>query len=173
MDAKFGKKYRSDFNKIKEILNKLDVSEINNKEVINVLGYNIQFDEIIINKKSTLIALPNEILYETDGITILLDKSKDENVRDKLFIRTLVSQTQKIRKEKGIRQWEELKFYFMINNLKCSNLLKQYCETVKNDLGGFEILTKPDMNVPLVESQFIYSYNDDDDTIVQILIYKN
>ena len=173
MDAKYGKKYKANFNKIKEELCKLDLPEIYNKQILNVSGFEIPIEEITITKKSSLIALPNEILYETEGFTILLDKSKDDNVKEKLFIRTLVSQTQKIRKEKGIRQWEQLRFHFMINNLKCSALLKQYIEIIKNDLGGYEILSKPDTVNPIVESNFIYSYDDDDDTIVQILIYKN
>lgn len=173
MDAKWGKKYKSNFNKIKEELSKLDISQIENKNIINVCDYEIPFEEIIMHKKTSLIAQPNEILYESDGLNILLDKSKDGNVKDKLFIRTLVSHTQKIRKEKGIRQWEQLRFHFMINNLKCNELVKQYVETIKIDLGGFEILMTPDVNNPIVESNFIYSYDDDDDTIVQILIYKN
>jgi len=173
IDAKYGKKYKGNFNKIKEELCKLDLTEIYNKQIINVSGFEIPIEEITITKKSSVIALLNEILYQTEGFTILLDKSKDDNVKEKLFIRTLVSQTQKIRKEKGIRQWEQLRFHFMINNLKCSALLKQYIEIIKNDLGGYEILGKPDTVNPIVESNFIYSYDDDDDTIVQILIYKN
>ena len=166
MDAKYGKIYKSDFKNIKDKLLNLSNIEYNSREsCIKVLDFDIPKEYINENIKSTYILEEYEVMKELENITIIVDKTQDENVYERHFIRMLIYHTQKIRKASGIRPWDKILFVYNGSNL--NNILSKYKNELEKEL-GYSI----DYDKILDKDYWIRDDIEIDEKNVELTIYK-
>jgi isoleucyl-tRNA synthetase len=135
LDPCHGKVYRGDYPKIKAAVSKLSINDIKNIEYLDIEGHHIPTEQLTINKKSVIEVSSNESILEKDGICVILDKTQDEEVKMRHFIRIIIYNTQRIRKNAGIRPWNKISFMYSTSNNKLYNWLLLNKTELENSLG--------------------------------------
>jgi isoleucyl-tRNA synthetase len=125
INPSYGKQYRSDFVKIKNELVHTKIEQLGDNASIVICGYSIPREQLTITKRSSLTISSNEVLLEKDGMSIILDKTQDIDVKMRHFIRMLIYNTQRIRKTSGVRPWNKINFYYNTTNVQLNEWLNE------------------------------------------------
>ena len=167
IEPQYGKQYRSDFTKIKAALVDVSMESLGDNNSLEVAGYTIPREQLLITKRSTITLGKNEILLERDGISVILDKTQDSHVKSRHFIRMVIYHTQRIRKSIGVRPWDKICFYYNTNELELMNLLVKNKTDLETNLGYSVVFDTCDLP-PWTDQEFTYDNNS-----IRLIIYKN
>lgn len=172
MAPSYGKIYRGDYPKIKAALellqfpNNIDEQQLSQ---IEMEGHAIPFKHLKLEKKISIPVSDQELMLERDGCYVILDKTQDEEVRMGHFIRMMVCNTQRLRKQKGVRPWDQISFYFSTFSESTQN---QWLIQNKLDLEqrlGYPVFLEPQAN----EFELCQSVFELDDAIqIHCIIYQ-
>jgi isoleucyl-tRNA synthetase len=149
-NPKCGSYFRKDLGAFKKYLATLTSSQISSlsSEPFTLTlsaDYIITPDHYIITKRSSIITNDNELLQTTPILTVVLDKTQDEVVYEKHFLRMCVFHTQHIRKGAGIRPWNKLYFKYNTDQALEKYILdnQEYLERTLCYKVGFTDTTSP------------------------------
>jgi hypothetical protein len=164
--SSYGKQYRSDFVKIKTELSKITIDQLGDNNSLEICGHTISREQLTITKRSNLIVNSNEVLLEKVGMSIILDKTQNNDVKMHHFIRMVIYHTQRIRKNSGIRPWNKLNFYYNTSSLELNEWLYLNREYLESNLGYPIIFHNIDVDV---WSNTNFSHDEID---IKLIIYK-
>jgi isoleucyl-tRNA synthetase len=169
MKPAYGKLYRADYPKIKNHLLTLNVNNtLLSAGYIELFGHTIPMEQLTINKKSTIQLKANEVISEQNGMSVVLDKTQDDEVKIKHFTRMLIYNTQRIRKASSLRPWNKISFLFTTFSDRLNQWIEMNQENIENSLGYPVIYNS-------IENAHVYA-NDSfkyDDEEINVIIYGN
>ena len=166
MNSSLGKQYRGDFPKIKAELVNITIDELGENSSIQILGYNIPREQLTITKRSTVVLNTNETLLEKEGMSIILDKTQDDDVKMRHFIRMVIFHTQRIRKNSGVRPWNKINFYYNTDSQYLLDWLDKNVDYLESSL-GYPVIFRDLQQAAWINTVFSY-----DDQNIKLVIYK-
>jgi len=166
INSSYGKQYRNDFVNIKNEISNLTMEQLSSNTSLEICGYTISREQLTITKRSNLIVHNTEVLLEKDGLSIILDKTQNNDVKMHHFIRMVIYHTQRIRKNSGIRPWNKLNFYYNTSCIELTEWLSINKEYLESNLGYSVIFNNLELDI---WSNTIFSHNEID---IKLIIYK-
>jgi isoleucyl-tRNA synthetase len=179
IDSRFGKIYRAGLKSIKDFLSiqtQEQLKEIVDSEVFKVGDIEVKKEHLVVKYVSSIVIEKNEVesICQVNGekITVILDKTQDQSVLEKHFMRMVIYHTQKIRKNSGVRPWFKILFFYKISNSQLKSLLETSMERISIDLGFPVSLEEPSESFgKWADETFSYSLGEKEENI-HLIIYK-
>jgi isoleucyl-tRNA synthetase len=179
IDSRFGKIYRAGLKSIKDFLSiqtQEQLKEIVESEVFKVGDIEVKKEHLVVKYVSSIVIEKNEVesICQVNGekITVILDKTQDQSVLEKHFMRMVIYHTQKIRKNSGVRPWFKILFFYEISNSQLKSLLETSMERISIDLGFPVSLEEPSESFgKWADETFSYSLGEKEENI-HLIIFK-
>jgi len=174
---KSGSYFRRDAGAFKTYLSTLTSDQISslsgefNLELNGTL-YTIKPDHYVIKTRSSIVVGDNELMVSSGDLTVVLDKTQDDVVFEKHFIRMCVHNTQHIRKDCGIRPWNKLYFKYTTDSDKISKYITDNTEYLTKTLCYNVGFTTLDNKTWCSDTTFTYSSPDGVSYNVGVTIYN-
>jgi hypothetical protein len=103
---------------------------------------------------------------EKDGMSIILDKTQDDDVKMRHFIRMVIFNTQRIRKSSGVRPWNKIHFYYNTDSPNLLDWLDKNVDYLESSL-GYPVIFRNLQQAAWIDTVFSY-----DDQNIKLVIYK-
>ena len=145
----------------------MSIDAIENRTYLEIEGHRIPTEQLTVNKKSKIEVSLNESMVEKDGICVILDKTQDEEVKMRHFIRVVIYNTQRIRKNSGVRPWNKISFMYSTSNSKLENWLVINKTELENSL-GYPVVEIDNNQLPKWSDELL-EYEQD---TIRLVIYK-
>lgn len=179
IDPRFGKVYKAGLKAIKDFLSiqtQEQLKEIVESKVFKVGENEVKMEHLVVKYVSSIGLGVNEVesicQVNNKKITVILDKTQDESVLEKHFMRMVTYHTQKIRKNSGVRPWFKILFFFNSSNSQLQSLLDCSKERLSIELGFPVSLEPPTSNFgKWADETFSYSIGEKDFDI-HLIIFK-